>query len=375
MSIETYADIMMKLYMGLFLLSVLAGAAAILSKIKKKTLKYRWFIPCTMIYSIVAVFHVFIAFIAYDDPADPNYRIYENWELQDFILNDIKLLLIWLLLVVLLYLVLYLVSKRKESETPVKTGRKKTLIFLAVLLAGAVILILFTVTISPKSGKEYITIQVEGFDVTYPVRGEKITMAAVSDIELGSSGYEISDKLGEPDAWIGSGILRPVWFVEGNQVAAFHFTYPAAQENLRQIVLVGENGKSRVLKEKESGNAEVSAEMCAYTEELLEIEWNVCMESAAGNVKESEYDEEVAQIKLEVKAGYEEEVFHILQNRFIILPEAPPLPKSEFTEEIENGDVRYVFSVFMEGKRAKTREITAYVVYDEREKMYVYIMG
>lgn len=244
MSIETYADIMMKLYMGLFLLSVLAGAAAILSKIKKKTLKYRWFIPCTMIYSIVAVFHVFIAFIAYDDPADPNYRIYQNWELKDFIFNDIKLLLIWLLLVVLLYLV----SKRKESETPVKTERKKPLIFLAVLLAGAVILILFTVTISSKSGKEYITIQVEGFDVTYPVRGEKITMAAVSDIELGSSGIEIGDKLGEPDAWIGSGILRPVWFVEGNQVAVFHFTYPAAMEDLRQIVLAGENGKSRILK-------------------------------------------------------------------------------------------------------------------------------
>ncbi|MDE5801774.1 MAG: hypothetical protein K2I22_02525 [Lachnospiraceae bacterium] len=371
MSIETYADIMMKFYMGLFLLSVFAGAAAIRRKIRKKTLKYWWLIPCTILYSIVAVFNVFIAFIAYDDPADPNYRIYKNWELKDFILNDIKVLIIWLFIVAVLYLVL----RRKECKTSAKTGGKKALIFLAVLLTGAVILILFTVTISPKREKEYITIHVEGFDVTYPIRGEKITMEAVSDIELGSSGIEIGDKLGEPDAFIGSGMLRPVYFVEGNQVVVLHFTYPAAWEDLRQIVLVDENGESRILKEKESGNVEASAELCTYTEELLEIEWSDCMESAAGDVVESEYYEEVAQIKLEVKQGYEEEVINILQNRFIIPSEAPPLPKSEFSEEIENGDVRYVFSVFMEGKRAKTREIIAYVVYDESGKMYVYIMG
>ncbi|MBD5479471.1 MAG: hypothetical protein HDR14_09295 [Lachnospiraceae bacterium] len=371
MSIETYADIMMKFYMGLFLLSVFAGVIAIWSKIRKKTLKYWWLIPCTILYSIVAVFNVFIASIAYDDPADPNYRIYKNWELKDFILNDIKVLIIWLFIVA----VLYLVWRRKECKTSAKTGRRAALIFFAVLLAGAVIGILFTVTISPKREKEYITIHVEGFDVTYPIRGEKITMEAVSDIELGSSGIEIGDKLGEPDAFIGSGMLRPVYFVEGNQVVVFHFTYPAAWEDLRQIVLVDENGESRILKEKESGNEEVSDELCAYTEELLEIDWSDYMESAAGNVEKSEYDEEFAQIQLEVKQGYEEEVINILQNRFTIRTssEAPPLPKS--AEEIENGDLRYVFSTFMEGKRAKTREITAYVVYDESGKMYVYIMG
>lgn len=371
MSIETYADIMMKFYMGLFLLSVFAGAAAIWSKIRKKTLKYWWLIPCTILYSIVAVFNVFTAYIAYDDPADHNYRIYRNWELKDFILNDIKVLLIWVFIVAALYLVL----RRKECKTSAKTGRKKALILSAVLLTGAVILVLFTVTISPKREKAYITIHVEGFDVTYPTKGEKITMEAVSDIELGSSGMEIGDKLGEPDAFIGSGMLRPVYFVEGNQVVVFHFTYPAALEDLRQIVLVDENGESRILKEKESGNAEAPAELCAYTEELLEIEWNDYMESAAGDVVESEYDEEFAQIKLEVKQGYEEEVINILQNRFTIRTssEAPPLPKS--AEEIKNGDLRYVFSTFMEGKRAKTREIAAYVVYDESGKMYVYIMG
>lgn len=222
MNIETYADIMMKFYMGLFLFSVFAGAAAIWSKIRKKTFKYWRLIPCTILYSIVAVFNIFIAFIAYDDPADPNYRIYQNWKLPDFILNDIKVLIIWLFIVVLLYLVL----RRKEYKTSAKASRKKALIFFAVLLAGAVIWILFTITLSPKREKAYITVHVEA-----------------------------------------------------------------------------------------------SAELCAYTEELLEIEWNDCIESAAGDVEETEYDEEVAHVKLEVKQGYEEEVLGIVQNRFALLPQ------------------------------------------------------
>lgn len=111
MNIETYTDIMIRLYIGLFLFSVFASFITIRSKIRKKTLKYWWLIPCTIPYSIVAVFNVFVASIAYDDHADPNYKIYQNWKLQDFILNDIKVLLIWLFIVVLLCLVI----KRKSA--------------------------------------------------------------------------------------------------------------------------------------------------------------------------------------------------------------------------------------------------------------------
>lgn len=246
MNIEAYAEIMMKLYIGLFLLSLLVGIAAVFCKIRKRTVKYWWLIPCTMLYSIVAVFNVFIAYMAYDDPADPNYGIYAEWGLRDFILSDMKVLIIFLLIVILLYLVL----RRKEYKMCAKAGRRTVLVFGAVLLAAAVIWILFTVAFFPKREKAYIMMKVEGFEVSYPADGEKITLESVNAIELGSSAQEIADKLGEPDAWIGSGILRPVYFVEGKRAVVFHFTYPSALEDLKEIVVVDENGESRMIKEK-----------------------------------------------------------------------------------------------------------------------------
>lgn len=92
-------------------------------------------------------------------------------------------------------------------------------------------------------------IRVEGFEVEYCVTDKEITIEDFSEMELGSSIYEISDKLGEPDAWIGSGMLRPVYFLENNKVVVLHFLYPAACENLRQVVLVNENGESQIIKE------------------------------------------------------------------------------------------------------------------------------
>lgn len=72
----------------------------------------------------------------------------------------------------------------------------------------------------------------------------------MEDIKLGSSIQEISNKLGEPDTWIGSGMLRPVYFLEDNKVVVFHFEYPAVCEDLRRVVLISENGESQIIKEK-----------------------------------------------------------------------------------------------------------------------------
>ena len=52
---------------------------------------------------------------------------------------------------------------------------------------------------------------VEGFALTFPAEGGKITVEELEGIALGSSGVEICDKPGEPDAWIGCGMLRPVY--------------------------------------------------------------------------------------------------------------------------------------------------------------------
>lgn len=121
-------------------------------------------------------------------------------------------------------------------------------------------------------------------------------------------------------------------------------------------------------------------DLCAYTEKLLKIEWNDCIESAAGDVK-LDWGEEYARIRLEIKAGYEEEALSIVQNRFV-----KPLDFSiingpvvlnyrhEFATELKNSDIQYVFETFMSGKRKLTRDIRVYVVYDENNRMYIYVM-
>ena len=91
--------------------------------------------------------------------------------------------------------------------------------------------------------------KVEGFEVEYNLTSSKIAVEDLDSIELGSSIYEIRDKLGEPDSWIGCGMLRPVYFLEGNKVAVFHFKYPAACDGLNQIVLIDQSGNTQIIKE------------------------------------------------------------------------------------------------------------------------------
>lgn len=110
MSIDSYASFMLDYFFkGLFLLSVLAGMVAIVMKVRKKTVKCWWLIPCISVYSIVAAYNLFFPYIAYDDVADPNYWKFNNWGLRDFILNDCKMLLLFLVVMLLLYFV----GKRK----------------------------------------------------------------------------------------------------------------------------------------------------------------------------------------------------------------------------------------------------------------------
>lgn len=104
MSIETYTTIMIFSYTGLFLFSIIAGIVLIWDRIRKRTLRYFWTVPCVMYYSIFALFNTFVPAIAYDDLADPHYLIFQNWKLHDFILNDIKMLVEWLFIGLLLYL-------------------------------------------------------------------------------------------------------------------------------------------------------------------------------------------------------------------------------------------------------------------------------
>lgn len=121
-------------------------------------------------------------------------------------------------------------------------------------------------------------------------------------------------------------------------------------------------------------------DLCAYIERILKIEWSDCIEVATGNVETRIGKDDYAYVKLEVKEGYEGTVLNIVRNRFgnptdlsgFIMP---GYQGHEFAEEIKNSNTQYVFETFMEGKEAKTRSIMIYVVYDENNRMYIYVMG
>jgi hypothetical protein len=124
--------------------------------------------------------------------------------------------------------------------------RKKIIIFLFMIIVGlnAIFISLWI------KGKEKRIISVEGFEIEYNLTSREITMEDIDDIKLGDSMLEITNKLGEPDACIGSGMFSPVYFLKDNKVVVFNFEYPAICDELRQIVLINENGESQIIKEK-----------------------------------------------------------------------------------------------------------------------------
>ncbi len=121
---------------GLFFLSVFSGIVLTWDRIRKNTLRYWWIFPCSIFYVVSALLSTFTAYIAHDDPADPNFRRYENWGLKDFVLNDIKTLIIWLLIGA----ALHFVFDRRECKKVIKVGCIALLAFLAVLSAVVILL-------------------------------------------------------------------------------------------------------------------------------------------------------------------------------------------------------------------------------------------
>lgn len=123
--------------------------------------------------------------------------------------------------------------------------RRKIIILLIIVSLVSLNVVLINLWMK---GTEKKIICVEGFEIEYNQTDRK--MEDVEDIGLGCSIQEISDKLGEPDTWIGCGMLRPVYFLGNNKVVVFHFNYPAACEDLRQVVLISDNGENQIIKEK-----------------------------------------------------------------------------------------------------------------------------
>lgn len=129
MSVEAYTDDIIIIHMVLFLCLILAGVAAVWRKIRKKEVKRWWLVPCAMYYSVCAVFGTFMAFMAYDDPADPNFARYGNWELHNFILNDMGRLIVWLCI----GLLFYLAFERKDCKKAVRIIGTQVMVVLTAL--------------------------------------------------------------------------------------------------------------------------------------------------------------------------------------------------------------------------------------------------
>lgn len=89
-------------------------------------------------------------------------------------------------------------------------------------------------------------IKVYNFDVEYKESGQKLTVDNFLELEFGISLNEVEKKIGEPNGWIGAGILAPYYSVDDGKYAILRFKNPITYENLQRIELVND---SKVLEE------------------------------------------------------------------------------------------------------------------------------
>lgn len=144
MSIDNYCRGVIYFYIGLMLLFLCMGVVGIWYKIRQKPFKNGWIIPYSLLYSVSAQILTFTAYIAYDDPADPNYMHYKDWGLKDFVVNDIRRFAIWLFIGVLLFLIL------KKGNQKINLAIKCFIGVLAVLVVLVMILgITVQITVIP----------------------------------------------------------------------------------------------------------------------------------------------------------------------------------------------------------------------------------
>lgn len=122
---------------------------------------------------------------------------------------------------------------------------KKVLLVLIIIIISLCVL-LFVNGIKENNGT---MIMIDGFELKYVARQDVLSIDDFVDLELGISMKEIIENVGEPDEWIGSGVLSPVYFVEGKQAIVCYFKYPGHFKGLKKIVVYNENGEKYTLKE------------------------------------------------------------------------------------------------------------------------------
>ena len=116
-----------------------------------------------------------------------------------------------------------------------------------------------------------------------------------------------------------------------------------------------------------------------YTERLLGIDWQNCIETSTGKVEGGFREEDRAEVRLNVKAGAEQEIENRLTERFKTgrsLPAEVPsgIWNYDLGKDLYNKEIRLVFCQFMPAKwKRTTEEIWIFTATDNENRMYVYV--
>ncbi len=121
-------------------------------------------------------------------------------------------------------------------------------------------------------------------------------------------------------------------------------------------------------------------DLISYEENLLGIEFRDYVDGVEGDIERSFFDEEYANIRFEIKAGYEEEMIEAFKGKYSCFPDIasysmPGYQNHELAIEMKSRNIKYIFISLKAGKYAMTRSTEIYIVEDENNKMYVYIFG
>lgn len=227
----------------------------------------------------------------------------------------------------------------------------------------------------PKNQK--ITAKIEGWNIEYSIPERKLTKEDFENVELGCSEEDIIDMFGEPDLWIGSGIIKPGYVLENGDVIVLYFGNVFNCEDLETIRIYFRNGDEQILKTNIFTDDNGISDMVEYLENILEIEFGEYVCNANGEIRYGDTEEQVA-IKIEVKKEHEDTLLERFDEKLMRYDSdpyyIPGYQEHEYTKEMQEQEFKCMYSFFCDGKKAKTRNIIIYVTV-KNNMMCMYFFG
>jgi hypothetical protein len=82
------------------------------------------------------------------------------------------------------------------------------------------------------------TVTILNSDVKYKAIDRELTVEDFRNLQPGCSFDEVEALIGEPNGWLGSGILSPYYYVGNGEFAILRFRHPPMIEDLKGVVVV-----------------------------------------------------------------------------------------------------------------------------------------